>query len=231
MRLALICSAGGASGFAAIDIFIRAGLLSSSDILLVTDRACKAEDEAIARQIQNIRVEAPDKDGLSQDLLDCILDNHIDLSVMLFSRMVSSILFENTPLLNIHPSLLPAFPGFGAVKAAKEQNTRFLGATLHAVDGNMDAGEIIGQVSSPVDSGMPDSSYAKISYIQKTYLLTVAIDLWANGKLSGGGKNGDFNIFSCLRYTHTSSPALQTPVIIEEFESFQENEMPGLIIP
>ncbi len=231
MRLAIICSAGGASGFAALDISIRSGLLAPSDILVVTDRACKAEEGAISRRIQNVRITSPDKEGLSQSLLSCLLENHIDLSVLFFSRMVSSILFDNTPLLNIHPSLLPAFPGLGAIKAAKKQNTKFLGATLHAVDRNMDTGEIIAQVSSPVGSKGPDIEHDKISFIQKTYLLSVAIDLWANGQLSGGGKNGPFCTSANLRDTHSASPALQTPSMIAEFTSFQKSELLELIIP
>lgn len=231
MRLALICSAGGASAFAAIDISIRAGLLSSSDILLITDRACKAEDEAVSRRIKNVRVTSPEKEKLSQNLLNCILENHIDLSVMLFSRMISSILFDNTPLLNVHPSLLPAFPGLGAVKAAQQHNTKFLGATLHAVDRGMDTGEIVAQVSTPADAKAPIVGYGKISFIQKTYLLATAIDLWVNGKLSGGGKYGSFCTSSDLRFTHSASPALQTPSMINEFASFQKGEAPELIIP
>jgi len=231
MRLALICSAGGASGFAAINISMRAGLLTASDILVVTDRACKAEETATSRRIENVRITNPDKEGLSQNLLDCLLENHIDLSVMLFSRMVSSTLFDNTPLLNIHPSLLPAFPGLGAINAAKQQNTKFLGATLHAVDENMDTGEIISQVSSPVDARAPKVDYDKISFIQKAYLLAVAIDLWANEKLSGGGEDGPFRISSDLRFTHSASPALQTSAMINEFTSFQNGEVPELIIP
>lgn len=82
-----------------------------------------------------------------------------------FMRLVSAPLLEAFPdaILNIHPSLLPAFPGIDAQKQALEHGVRITGATVHLVTGDLDAGPIVLQAAVPVkDDDTVDSLSARI---------------------------------------------------------------------
>src|SRR5262249_60836740 len=69
-----------------------------------------------------------------------------------FTRRVGQPLLQAFPnrTLNIHPSLLPAFPGLEAQRRALEHGVRVTGATVHFVDANLDAGPIVLQAAVPV---------------------------------------------------------------------------------
>lgn len=72
-----------------------------------------------------------------------------------YMRLITSTLleaFENR-ILNIHPSLLPAFPGLHAVEQALAYGAKVVGVTVHYVDGGMDSGAIIAQEALPVQPG------------------------------------------------------------------------------
>jgi phosphoribosylglycinamide formyltransferase-1 len=72
-----------------------------------------------------------------------------------FMRLVGPRLLEAFPrrILNIHPSLLPAFPGLDAQRQALEHGVRVTGATVHLVTSELDGGPIIMQAAVPVRSG------------------------------------------------------------------------------
>jgi phosphoribosylglycinamide formyltransferase 1 len=82
-----------------------------------------------------------------------------------FMRLISAPLLEAYPgaILNIHPSLLPAFPGIDAQRQALEHGVRITGATVHLVTGDLDAGPIVLQAAVPVeDDDTADSLSARI---------------------------------------------------------------------
>jgi phosphoribosylglycinamide formyltransferase-1 len=66
-------------------------------------------------------------------------------------------------VINIHPSLLPAFPGAGIVEASTRHGVKFTGCTVHFVDQGVDSGPIIAQKVVPIlDNDTPDSLHARI---------------------------------------------------------------------
>lgn len=82
-----------------------------------------------------------------------------------FMRLVKRPLLDAFPsrILNIHPSLLPAFPGLEAWKQAVEAGVRESGVTVHLVDSGMDTGPILGRETVPVFAGdTPESLHARI---------------------------------------------------------------------
>ena len=82
-----------------------------------------------------------------------------------FMRLVKSPLLQAFPsrIVNIHPSLLPAFPGLHAWEQAVQAGAEESGCTVHYVDGGMDTGPILGQARVPVLSGdTPESLHARI---------------------------------------------------------------------
>lgn len=74
----------------------------------------------------------------------------VDIVILLYSRLVSDKLYKNKKCINIHPALLPAFPGMNAVNQARDKKVLYMGVTSHYVDKGVDTGEIISQVVIPI---------------------------------------------------------------------------------
>ena len=106
-------------------------------------------------------------DGEAQQRVIQLLQQHgVDTVVLAgFMRMVKPGLLEAFPqrVLNIHPSLLPAFPGLQAWRQALEYGAKVTGCTVHFVDAGMDTGPIILQQTVPVlDDDTPETLHARI---------------------------------------------------------------------
>lgn len=115
------------------------------------------EQAAVAAELQELRVD-----------LVCLAG---------FMRLVKEPLLTAFPnrILNIHPALLPAFPGVEAWKQALEAGVRQTGCTVHYVDAGMDSGEILMQAFVPVLPGdTPESLHARIQ-VQEHILYPAAI--------------------------------------------------------
>jgi phosphoribosylglycinamide formyltransferase-1 len=85
-------------------------------------------------------------------------------------------------ILNIHPSLLPAFPGLEAQRQALEYGVKFSGCTVHFVDENLDAGPIVAQAIVPVlDDDTPDTLVARI-LAEEHRIYTEAVRLVLSGR-------------------------------------------------
>jgi phosphoribosylglycinamide formyltransferase-1 len=95
--------------------------------------------------------------------------------------------FENR-VINIHPSLLPAFPGLEGWKQAVEYGTKFAGCTVHFVTPEMDAGPIIGQAVVPVlQEDTAETLHARIQK-EEHRLYIDAIRLWAEDRITVQGR-------------------------------------------
>ena len=108
-----------------------------------------------------------------------------------FMRMLKAPFIEAFPnaVVNIHPSLLPAFPGLHSWKQALDYGVRFAGCTVHFVTPAMDAGPIIGQAIVPVlPNDTPYTLHARIQ-VQEHKLYVECLKLWAEGRLRVEGRS------------------------------------------
>ena len=115
----------------------------------------RARDAGIEGRIINAR-DFPDKETCDRAIADILLDSRVELVCLAgFMRIVGKPLLEAFPnrILNIHPSLLPAFPGLDAQRQALEHGVRVAGATVHIVTSELDGGPIVLQASVPVLPG------------------------------------------------------------------------------
>lgn len=107
-----------------------------------------------------------------------------------YMRLVTDVLLAAFPqrVLNIHPALLPSFPGLHAQRQAWEYGVKVAGCTVHFVDGGMDSGPIILQAPVPViDSDDADSLAARILE-QEHIIYPLALKLLAEGRLHIEGR-------------------------------------------
>lgn len=231
MRIAAICSAGGGAFFSLTDILIASERYNVDDFLVVTDRACEAETKAKIKGIKLCRIQDADNQSFSVKTQKEFDDFKPDLVLLYYTRLVTDAVSSRQPTFNIHPSLLPSFKGFGAIRQAVEINSRFLGATLHLISDVADSGYITAQAITPILNHTDAGTLNRYSYIQKVYLSLCAVDFLEN-ELIELSHNLDKVIYKKpLRKTYTSNPALDSKHYINAFKDFQNQFGVEVIIP
>ena len=157
-RLGILISGRG-SNFEAIADRIAAGELDASIAVVLGNRP-EARGLEVARQRGLNAVCVPSK-GLDREVYDRMLleelrKHGVELVCLAgFMRLLSATFIREYPnrILNIHPSLLPAFPGLDAQRQALEHGVKITGCTVHFVDEYLDAGPIVIQTPVPVLDG------------------------------------------------------------------------------
>ncbi len=171
LKLGIIGSGKG-SNYVAIRHAISRGELDAEIRIVISD----AENSGILdrARLHGVRAEFihPGKfktkmePECEQRVVDLLREARVELVVLAgYMRMVKTPLLEAFPrcIINIHPSLLPDFPGLEAWKQALEAGTKMTGCTVHYVDAAMDAGEIIAQREVPLLPGdTPETLHARI---------------------------------------------------------------------
>ena len=131
------------------------------------------------------------KDDYERAILDILKQNDVDLVCLAgYMRLVGRIILEayNNRIMNIHPALLPSFPGLHGQEQAWEYGVKYSGCTVHFVDNGMDTGPIIIQAVVPVyDEDTVDSLAARILE-QEHIIYPEAIRLYAEGRLRIQGR-------------------------------------------
>jgi phosphoribosylglycinamide formyltransferase-1 len=114
---------------------------------------------------------------IEEDIVRLLLEADVELVVLAgFMRIVKQPLLEAFPrkMINIHPSLLPRFPGLEAWKQALAAGEKVTGCTVHYVDAAVDAGEILGKETVPILSDdTPESLHARIQVSEHRLLPAV----------------------------------------------------------
>ena len=126
-----------------------------------------------------------------EEYIRVLRENGVDYVILAgFMRMVKKGLLEAFPMkvVNIHPALLPAFPGLASWKQALDHGAKLAGCTIHFVDAGMDSGPIIAQSAVPVlDDDTPESLHARIQEQEHIWFPKV-IGWLAEGRVSVEGR-------------------------------------------
>jgi phosphoribosylglycinamide formyltransferase-1 len=183
-RLGILLSGRG-SNFEAIAGRIAAGLLEAEIAVVIANRP-EARGLEVARQRGLNAVCLPSK-GLDREIYDReviaeLRKNRVDLVCLAgFMRLLSAHFIREFPerILNIHPSLLPAFPGLDAQYQALHHGVKVTGCTVHFVDEGLDAGPIILQAAVPVldDDTVESLSVRILTEEHRIYSEAIAIVL------------------------------------------------------
>ena len=151
MRVAILASGNG-SNFEALAHQFQAGLLPGELIFVFSDH----HDAYVLERAQRLNVRAfsfevkefENKAAYEKALLQLLQEQEIDLIVLAgYMRIIGKTLLSHysNRILNIHPSLLPSFPGLRGIKDAYEYGVKVTGVTVHLVDDGVDTGPIIAQ--------------------------------------------------------------------------------------
>lgn len=188
MKRIAVFASGNGSNFQAILDANKSGALNARIALLVCDRSDafaieRAEKEGVPAFVFNPK-NFFDKAAYESDILEYLETMKIDFIVLAgYMRLVGSTLLEKYEgrIVNIHPSLLPDFPGKDAIGQALTAGADKTGATVHFVDSGMDTGQIIAQESVTIEPGETrDTLQKKIQQIEHT-LYPAVIEKLLNG--------------------------------------------------
>jgi phosphoribosylglycinamide formyltransferase 1 len=136
------------------------------------------------------RTAYPDRPTWEAALTDAVAEREPDLVVLAgFMRILSGAFVRRWPILNVHPSLLPSFPGAKAVEDALAHGVKVTGVTVHFVVEEVDAGPIVAQqavVIEPDDT--PDTLHERIKAVEHR-LLPDAVALFCTDRLTVDGRH------------------------------------------
>jgi len=180
---------GRGSNFDALAASVAAGRIPNAEISLVVSNRETAQgvEKARARGIE-ARV-IPSK-GLEREAYDRLVvaalqEKGVDLVCLAgYMRLLSPYFVEQFPqrILNIHPSLLPAFPGLEPQRQALEHGAKFSGCTVHFVDENLDAGPIVLQAVVPIEDGDTPDTLAERILREEHRIYTEAVRIVLEGR-------------------------------------------------
>jgi phosphoribosylglycinamide formyltransferase-1 len=194
LRIGVLASGRG-SNFEAIVRAIASGAVPATLSVLITDRP-EAGARCIARAhgIESLCIdprEHPGREAHEKTVITALDDREVGLVCLAgYMRLLSGSFVKHFEgrLLNIHPSLLPAFPGLHAQRQALEHGVRVAGATVHFVDEGMDTGPIVLQSAVAVAAGDTEETLSARILAEEHRIYPEAIRLFSEGRLAIEGR-------------------------------------------
>lgn len=194
LNLGVLASGRGSNLQAIIDEIEAGKLKAALQLLIVDNPEAYAIERAKKHSIDHLYINPKDfasKDDFFSAIAEALKERDIELVVLAgFMRIVRKPLIDAFPnrIINIHPALLPAFPGLHSQKQALDYGVRFSGCTVHFVDTGMDTGPVIIQAVAPVlQSDTEETLSGRILELEHR-ILPEAIRLYSEGRLRIEGR-------------------------------------------
>jgi phosphoribosylglycinamide formyltransferase 1 len=168
-RIGILLSGRG-SNFEALADSVAAGRIPDAEIAVVISNREGAPgiERAAARGLdaRTIPSKGLEREAYDRQVAAVLQEKQVDLVCLAgYMRLLSPFFIAAFPgrILNIHPSLLPAFPGLESQRQALEHGAKFSGCTVHFVDENLDAGPIVLQAIVPIeDADTPETLSGRV---------------------------------------------------------------------
>ena len=192
-RLGILLSGRG-SNFLAVAESVRAGRIAAEIAIVISNRADAPGIAAAKHRGLNTLVISSKgrvREEHDREVIAALKAANVDLICLAgYMRLLSPEFVRAFPnrILNIHPSLLPAFPGLDAQKQALDFGVRVSGCTVHLVDEHLDNGPIVVQRTVPVLPGDDEHSLADRILEQEHVAYTEAINIMLGGKFRVEGR-------------------------------------------
>ena len=193
-RLGVLLSGRGSNCEALADS-IPAGRIPNAEIAIVISNRDGAPGIEKAQQRRIPTKVIPSK-GLEREVYDrqvvAVLQGHkVDLICLAgYMRLLSPYFVAAFPqrILNIHPSLLPSFPGLESQRQALEYGVKFAGCTVHFVDENLDAGPIVLQSAVPVRDDDTEATLSERILAEEHRIYSEAVKIVLEGRYKIAGR-------------------------------------------
>jgi phosphoribosylglycinamide formyltransferase-1 len=192
--IGVLLSGDGTNLQAIIDA-IEAGQLDAKIAVVLSNRAdayglTRARTHRIPTEVLNHK-EFPSRETYDEAVVELLSNRGVELVVLAgFMRLLSPVFVKaySNRIMNIHPALLPSFPGLHVQRKAVEHGVRFSGCTVHFVNEECDEGPIIIQAVVPVFPDDSGTSLAARILEQEHRIYPRAIQLYAEGRLHVVGR-------------------------------------------
>ncbi len=193
-KIGVLISGRGSNMLALADA-IQDGRIADAEIALVISNTAEAGGLAKAQE-RGVATKVLDHHGKKREEHDRAMAEelrkyNVDLICLAgYMRLLSPWFIREFPnrILNIHPSLLPAFPGLDAQKQAFEYGVKFTGCTVHFVDEELDHGAIIKQAVVPVLPDDDDHVLAKRILAEEHKIYAEAVNIVLRGAFKIDGR-------------------------------------------
>lgn len=194
LSIGVLISGGGTNLQAIIDA-IEAKRLDAAIKLVLSNKAdayglVRAKNHGIATEILDHR-KYPSREIYDRAVVDLLQAHGVELVVLAgFMRLLSPVFVKaySNRIMNIHPALLPSFPGLHVQKKAVEYGVRVSGCTVHFVNDECDEGPIIIQAVVPVFADDTEAKLAARILKEEHRIYPRAIQLYAEGRLRIDGR-------------------------------------------
>ena len=214
LRLGVLASGRG-SNFQSIIDSIASGVLKANIAVLISDnRDAFAIKRARRHTIESLVImprEFPDRESYYSRIAEELMKREVELVILAgFMRVVGKALINpyRNRIMNIHPALLPSFPGLHGQKQAADYSVKISGCTVHFVDEGMDTGPIIIQAAVPAYHDDTEESLGKRVLKEEHKIFPYAIKLYSEGKISVEGRKVS------IKGTREDSVMINPPLII-----------------
>jgi phosphoribosylglycinamide formyltransferase 1 len=187
-RIGVLLSGRG-SNFEALADSVAAGRIPGAEIAVVVSNREgapgieKARERGIAARV--IPSKGLEREAYDRQVVAVLLERKVDLVCLAgYMRLLSPFFVASFPnrILNIHPSLLPSFPGLESQRQALEYGVKFAGCTVHFVDENLDAGPVVLQATVPVRDDDTEETLASRILAEEHRIYTEAVRIVLEGK-------------------------------------------------
>ncbi len=193
-RIGVLLSGRG-SNFEALADSVATGRIPNAEIALVLSNR-EAAGGIEKAKLRGLATRVIPSKGLEREAYDrmvvaALQEAKIDLVCLAgYMRLLSPYFVAAFPqrILNIHPSLLPSFPGLEAQKQALDYGVKFAGCTVHFVDENLDAGPIILQSAVPVEDADTEETLSARILREEHRIYSEAVKIILDGKYKIQGR-------------------------------------------
>ncbi len=187
-RIGILISGRGSNMFALADA-VANGRIPTSEVAVVISDKRDAPGLTLAQErgLNTLVIErrGRNREEHDREIIAALRDRGVDLVCLAgYMRLVSRSFIEayRNRILNIHPSLLPAFPGLGAQSQALEHGVKWSGCTVHFVDETLDGGPIIAQRLVPVMDGDTEETLSTRILEQEHEVYVEALTVVVSGR-------------------------------------------------
>ncbi len=189
MRLGVLVSGSGTNLQAVLDAVARGQLHAEVAVVVSNVATAKALDRARAAGVEAVVIDHKafaDRASFDAAVVEALQARRVEVVVLAgFMRLVTAVLLDAFPMriVNVHPALLPAFPGVDAQRQALDYGVRVTGCTVHFVDRGTDTGPVIAQAAVPVLDG-DDEETLRLRILAKEHeLLPRVLEWMAEGRV------------------------------------------------
>jgi phosphoribosylglycinamide formyltransferase-1 len=192
-RLGILLSGRG-TNFDAIADHIDSGKLQAEIAIVISNvETAPGLEHARARGLNTAYIPSRQRprEDFDRDAAELLKKHNVSLVVLAgFMRIISRVFIDAFPygILNIHPSLLPAFPGTDVQQKALDHGVKFSGCTVHFVDDSLDGGPIILQAAVPVLDNDTSATLAARILKEEHRIFPEAIGLVLSGRCEIAGR-------------------------------------------